>query len=196
MCKRQPAARIASGGRMSEQDEEAGLRCIVYSSSCIVTPYESDLLLILNQARRNNSRNGITGLLSFDGQNFLQLLEGPEAIVRATVQRISTDSRHYGVKMILDVPITARRFAAWGNGVCCPGSQVFCGYRGFSTTKRRVQRGTHQRAGGVGQERAHRLTLILAGTGRSGRHSLQAFYVSSVVRSRNRELSIRRWHRQ
>jgi hypothetical protein len=116
---------------MSEQDEEAGLRCIVYSSSCIVTPYESDLLLILNQARRNNSRNGITGLLSFDGQNFLQLLEGPEAIVRATVQRISTDSRHYGVKMILDVPITARRFAAWGMEFVALDPKSFAGIEGF-----------------------------------------------------------------
>ena len=115
---------------MSEQ-EETGLRCMVYSSSCIITPYESDLLLILSQARLNNSRNGITGLLSFDGQNFLQLLEGPKAIVRATVQRISTDSRHYNVKMILDVPITARRFADWGMGFVTVNSESPVGIQGF-----------------------------------------------------------------
>lgn len=114
---------------MRGQDEETGLRCIVNSSGCIGTPCESDLLLILTQVRLNNSHNGITGLLSFDGGDFLQLIEGLEAAVRVTMQHITTGSRHHSRVGDVGCVHYGSVICQLDDGFCCRGSPVPFGYK-------------------------------------------------------------------
>jgi len=68
---------------------------------------------ILSQARRNNTRNGLTGALIARGDLYLQLLEGPTDAVTACFAKIVRDNRHLDVKCVSDRIITERLFPAW-----------------------------------------------------------------------------------
>ncbi|MFO6446664.1 BLUF domain-containing protein [Erythrobacter sp. NE805] len=63
---------------------------------------------ILAASARNNPARGITGLLLFNGRNFLQLLEGEEGEVAALMETITADPRHAGVS-VLDCRTIAER---------------------------------------------------------------------------------------
>ena len=100
----------------ADQDRKGAPRSellqIVYSSQ----PFgydESTLAGILMDARRCNARDGVTGALICRRDVFLQLLEGPEAKVRATFDRIARDDRHLDVILHLSEPVTGRMFADW-----------------------------------------------------------------------------------
>lgn len=64
-------------------------------------------------ARKNNTRDGITGALICRHDIFLQLLEGPVTEVNATIARIERDDRHVGMKILLSEKIEARMFGEW-----------------------------------------------------------------------------------
>jgi hypothetical protein len=68
---------------------------------------------ILLQARRNNARDGLTGALVVRRDLYLQLLEGPEAAVTATFERIKRDNRHLAVKRLACETVEARLFPDW-----------------------------------------------------------------------------------
>jgi hypothetical protein len=70
---------------------------------------------ILFDARRCNTRDGITGALICRDDLYLQLLEGPEAAVERTYGRICADDRHVEVRRLVRRMIDddARMFAAW-----------------------------------------------------------------------------------
>lgn len=85
---------------------------IVYISTA--TPGESiSVGDILRTSQRNNTRDGITGLLYSNGKRFLQALEGPEDRVLAAMQRIERDARHRAVVMLSRREVAAREFGAW-----------------------------------------------------------------------------------
>jgi Sensors of blue-light using FAD len=68
---------------------------------------------ILLSARRNNSRDDITGALICRADLYLQLLEGPKHSVEAAFARITRDDRHYGVKQLVARSISTRLFPQW-----------------------------------------------------------------------------------
>ena len=85
---------------------------IIYASQ----PFGFDAAIlsgILLDARRCNKRDGITGALVCRHDIYLQLLEGPEAQVKATYARILRDDRHVNIQQLLCQPITTRLFAQW-----------------------------------------------------------------------------------
>jgi len=55
---------------------------------------------ILSSSVRNNPGKGITGLLLYNGRNFLQLLEGDEAELVVLMLRITHDPRHSGLVIL------------------------------------------------------------------------------------------------
>lgn len=69
--------------------------------------------LLVAQAAESNRIAGITGVLLYDGGNFLQILEGEPATVDALFARICQDTRHHHVKLIERVGIEQRNFADW-----------------------------------------------------------------------------------
>jgi Sensors of blue-light using FAD len=78
--------------------------------------FEANILSsILIEARRCNTRDGITGALICRDDLFLQMLEGPERAVEATYSRIRADDRHVEVRHLLRRRIAddGRMFAAW-----------------------------------------------------------------------------------
>ena len=68
---------------------------------------------ILEQPRRLNQRDGITGALICRDDIYLQWLEGPEDKVRATLDRIAQDDRHLEVTLHVTEPADDRMFAEW-----------------------------------------------------------------------------------
>jgi hypothetical protein len=68
---------------------------------------------ILLQARRNNARDGLTGALVVRRDLYLQLLEGPDAAVTATFERIKRDNRHLAVKALSCEAVDVRLFPDW-----------------------------------------------------------------------------------
>lgn len=68
---------------------------------------------ILATSARNNPARGITGLLLYNGRNFLQLLEGEEAALATLMARITGDPRHGGVTVIDRRTIAERTCPDW-----------------------------------------------------------------------------------
>lgn len=68
---------------------------------------------ILLQARRNNARNNLTGALVVRADLYLQLLEGPEAAVTATFDKIRQDNRHLAVRLLARQSVAERLFPDW-----------------------------------------------------------------------------------
>ena len=77
---------------------------------------------ILATSRRNNGRDGITGLLVAGGNRFLQLLEGPTDKVRETYARIRDDERHFAT-VVLSARTVERRYCPdWTMGYVTGGA--------------------------------------------------------------------------
>ncbi len=77
---------------------------------------EKDLVDILETSRRNNQRDGITGMLLYRKRRFMQLLEGPKEAVLATYERIAADPRHREATKLLEGDSAERDFAEWSMG--------------------------------------------------------------------------------
>jgi len=77
---------------------------------------EAELKDILKASHRNNTRDGITGLLLYGDGNFIQLLEGERVIVQRSFERISADTRHESVTIIDSGELSERNFPKWSMG--------------------------------------------------------------------------------
>ncbi len=84
----------------------------LYISTAPTLPRE-EVDAILAASARNNPARGITGLLLFNGRNFLQLLEGEESEVAALMETITADPRHAGVSVLERRTIEARACPDW-----------------------------------------------------------------------------------
>lgn len=71
---------------------------------------------IVKSSSRNNAKLGITGYLVFDGDTFLQILEGPRTEVVSTFSRIENDLLHRDAVVIQSRTVEQRDFAAWAMG--------------------------------------------------------------------------------
>lgn len=86
---------------------------IVYISEAQPNFQVEELGAILYDARFNNSRNAVSGALLFDGERFLQALEGEPQDVSDTFKRISKDKRHRKIKTLCDRTIDFHEFGNW-----------------------------------------------------------------------------------
>ena len=91
---------------------------LLYVSSLAPGVPVTEVARIVATARQRNARDGITGLLVFDGATFCQYLEGPPETVDALLHRLHTDPRHLEVQLLVDgtVPDGRRRFSDWRLG--------------------------------------------------------------------------------
>ncbi len=99
---------------------------ILFVSALSADAPADTVIAIARQARRNNERTGITGLLVFDGENFAQLMEGPQDTVPALADLMSTDPRHEHMEILHSAPTaSARRFPSWRLGYLVMDLQEF-----------------------------------------------------------------------
>lgn len=90
---------------------------LVYLSSATRLFSDAELDDILAVSRRNNARDGITGLLVYRDGDILQVLEGPEDAVRRTYARIAADPRHTRILVLDESRVDERAFADWAMGL-------------------------------------------------------------------------------
>lgn len=68
---------------------------------------------ILEQARRNNERNGITGVLVMNENYFLQTIEGARPVINDLLHRLVKDRRHLSFQIIECREVQLRRWHKW-----------------------------------------------------------------------------------
>ena len=73
---------------------------ITYISSESYKLSSDDLLAILGKCNKNNQRLGLTGMLIYGNGTFIQSVEGDEKIVKNTISKISSDTRHKDFKVL------------------------------------------------------------------------------------------------
>ena len=71
------------------------------------------LMRMLEGARAFNLKNGVTGILLYDNQQFGQIIEGERANVMKVWKRIQDDKRHHRVKLLEIREISERSFPDW-----------------------------------------------------------------------------------
>ncbi|WP_203291514.1 BLUF domain-containing protein [Maricaulis parjimensis] len=78
-------------------------------------PADAERMLenILEAGRRNNPRDGLSGVLIVDDDLFVQVLEGPRSTLTRTFSRIQTDARHEKVVLAGLVEVGDRLFDGW-----------------------------------------------------------------------------------
>jgi hypothetical protein len=82
---------------------------IVYASK----PFGFDASVlddILTISRKRNSQSDITGTLICRGDIYLQLIEGPDAAIQETYERIKADDRHLELNLLVSRPVNDRLF--------------------------------------------------------------------------------------
>lgn len=75
-----------------------------------------DILRILDAATKNNKRHGITGLLCFTENRFMQVIEGDSFLINQLYCNIIADERHREVNLIDYSFVWQREFPDWAMG--------------------------------------------------------------------------------
>ncbi len=89
---------------------------LIYTSRMTTPMSMTDIVDLLDTARTNNTRNGVTGMLTFSSDRFLQAIEGPPAAVNELYEKILRDPRHDHVQLLGYHAVPHRRFSNWSMG--------------------------------------------------------------------------------
>ena len=102
--------------RVGGPGQNGGMLSIVYSSNAAGDVTESDLAELLAVCRANNDRLGLTGMLLFRDRRFIQVLEGPDDVVKERMAVIEADERHTDIRILLKDTESDRQFPEWTMG--------------------------------------------------------------------------------
>ncbi len=89
---------------------------LLYASRAETTLAKSDIDAIVVRSRDVNPDRGITGVLCYSGELFMQVLEGGRDEVNRLYAEIVRDPRHREVQLLDYAEIAERRFAGWTMG--------------------------------------------------------------------------------
>jgi len=89
---------------------------LLYASRAGKALSAKTIAAILTDCQRNNPKRGITGVLCYSDQIFLQVLEGGRDAVCETFNAIVRDRRHEEVRLLQFEEISERRFGGWTMG--------------------------------------------------------------------------------
>ncbi len=105
---------------------------LIYVSSAVHLFSHEELVALLQTSRRNNTADGITGMLLYKAGNFMQVLEGEEEAVRRLHDRIQRDPRHRGLITLLEQRTDERQFGSWSMGFRNLTDPGMCDLPGYS----------------------------------------------------------------
>ena len=94
----------------------------------------NDLEDILEHARSNNAKKGITGALVYVDGVFLQILEGDTEVVKELMTKISRDVRHETVTVLKQGEIPAPTFSDWRMAYLSATAEQVAKWAGLSGT--------------------------------------------------------------
>ena len=100
------------------------LKSLAYTSLARPDLSPADVRAIHQTARHLNALDGVTGLLIYNGRQFLQVIEGAESAIDHLLQRLRADPRHLGLTVEDQRFIDEREFPDWAMEL----AQVSIGY--------------------------------------------------------------------
>ena len=84
-------------------------------------PLEAEMLSeIMAVSQRNNTRDGISGVLMYHDLEFFQVLEGKQSLVEQCYKRIQHDPRHSSISLMWKGASGAHAFPTWAMGYVGP----------------------------------------------------------------------------
>jgi hypothetical protein len=86
---------------------------LIYTSHATRPISDADLTALLQWSQQWNAKYGVTGVLLYGNERFVQVLEGKVAALAELYGRILRDSRHHTVVRLAYSPIVERHFAQW-----------------------------------------------------------------------------------
>jgi len=92
------------------------VRRILYCSQATQDVSPDELVALLEHARRNNEAAGLSGMLLYCSQSFLQVLEGEPVRLAETYGRILADPRNTNLRKLMDAEVPAPLFPDWTMG--------------------------------------------------------------------------------
>lgn len=92
------------------------MKRIIYCSQASYDVSPDELVSLLALSRQNNARVGLSGMLLYSSQSFLQVLEGHPEALQATYARILVDDRHTNLRLLMDTEVPAPLFPDWTMG--------------------------------------------------------------------------------
>ena len=107
------------------------LHHIIYMSHAQEAMSDNELAVLLQQARRNNEQQGITGVLVYGDNQFLQVMEGESAVITQLYDHIARDSRHDRLIKMADKYIEQRSFADWSMAFHALPAEQFAHLAGY-----------------------------------------------------------------
>ena len=124
---------MAADGHDAEPDlSQPPVLQVVYVSSARRPMADADLVELLDQARGNNDARGITGMLLYSDDTFMQAIEGPPEAVDALYDRILSDPRHVRVLCLRRERVAKRGFPDWNMGFRSLDSHALMAVPGFT----------------------------------------------------------------
>ena len=72
---------------------------------------------LIETCQRNNARANLTGVLHYNGDHFIQVLEGGRAEISAIYHRIARDNRHTNIILMTCHDVRERLFPHWSMGL-------------------------------------------------------------------------------
>lgn len=86
---------------------------LIYVSTAVEQMSPDQLRELLSVSRRNNTGDGVTGMLLYHEGSFFQVLEGDEDAVLGVFRRVEQDSRHRMVTVLMEQEVPKRAFGDW-----------------------------------------------------------------------------------
>jgi hypothetical protein len=92
------------------------MKRIIYASQATLDFSPEELIALLEKARVKNEAAGLSGMLLYSSQSFLQVLEGEPDALAAAYSRIKVDDRHTNLRLLMEDEVTAPLFPDWTMG--------------------------------------------------------------------------------
>lgn len=107
---------------------------MTYASRANPNVSAKDFNEILKQAQKNNAANGITGMLIFNKDYFLQTIEGPRAQINRLLYSLIADQRHHDLQLLETRELKHREWSKWSMNYASPTETNAAVYLKYSTT--------------------------------------------------------------
>jgi viroplasmin and RNaseH domain-containing protein len=105
---------------------------IVYVSFSKKSLSEEEILKLLTEVRAKNKAQDVTGLLLYNNEAFIQVIEGQKNTINKLFEIIKKDTRHENVVKLLEEPVESRAFPDWSMGFQKITQKETSEIRGFS----------------------------------------------------------------
>lgn len=86
---------------------------LIYASRAARLMGMREMVSLLDKAQQHNAARDITGMLAFNREGFLQVIEGGSEAVNDLYHRIAVDPRHHQMTLIGFGEVAERQFADW-----------------------------------------------------------------------------------